>query len=1012
MQSSAKRYLAAALMMALAAFVVLPSPAEAQFARASLKGTVTDPEGAPLPGVTVIVRSESSGYSRQTVTALSGVYDLNGLTPGVYTVTFTLQGFRALERPGIEINVGSEGDLSVTLTLGGVEDRVVVVAQAPLVESTSKQVGGTLTQQEFEDLPSQNRSAILFAALLPGVIPSPDQQSTSSDSIFINGQDDSQNSFNIDGANNDDDVIGAIAGGQTRTAFETIQEFQVLTSQFDAEFGRATGGVINAVTKSGANDFHGTGFGYFQDDSLNEDNFFTKRQGGEEPETQFSSVGGTIGGPIIQNRAHFFGSFERNKADAGETRSFASRPDLNFATTEDNLVRNTMVRGDVQVTDDNKLSVRYLREFSPQSNQIIGNVTQRAAREEDDTDQNVIASLDSVLTDMAFNNVRFSFTREDVSFANAAFIDNGGDFAAQRAADVGESRLSFTDGNSTVAQNRVNNSFQVDDTLSWFLSDWGKGDHDLRVGVQYAYRTEKLADAGNANGTFFFDTDVPFKPGDITTFPTNFSVRTGGDTSQIRIPRNQTLGLFVQDDWQPIANLTVNLGLRWDWEEITDDQDNIAPRIGVAWDPVGDGRTVVRGGWGRFYGRFRFAAFDDFFLDGITSPSFNAPFPFDGGLDQQLLFDIAQQNGVTNLNQLRDVLAATIDANAQTPINSSPHFDDPNRTQEYADTFSVGVEREIRDGISIGVDYIHTENKNVVLETTINQFSRAAQAAGLPSRPELSVFNGQTLTGIGAIQTFTNPGNSPFAPGETAGKTYDAIQVAFRKRFGDTPIGRFGARISYTYADQSGNARGTEFTNPYFQLRTESGYNFDTGEFIGDPLALGLEDPRLDDAKPFFFRENNFVASWTYEIPGTSWSGDGGVVFSGVWRYLDGDRTEFVQIDRIDNNNRVLADAGVFNNPSPGVDADIAQTDQSFDGTLGGATNPSTNVVDMSFRYRVPINAGARNFTVTIVADFFNIFDETNFENLGSTFATESAFLIPSQAFSPRQIQLGARVNF
>ena len=655
------------------------------------------------------------------------------------------------------------------------------------------------------------------------------------------------------------------------------------------------------------------------------------------------------------------------------------------------------------MTDDNKLSIRYLREFSPQANQIIGDVTQRAAREEDDTDQNVIASLDSV---------RFSYTREDVSFANAAFIDGGGTFEAQRAADVSESRLSFTDGNSTNASNHVNNSFQVDDTLSWFLSDSGKGSHDLRTGIQYAFRTEKLANAGNANGTFFFDTDVPFDPTDITTFPTNFSIRTGGDTSQIKIDRDQTLGLFFQDDWQPIANLTLNLGLRWDWEEITDDLNNIAPRVGVAWDPLGDGRTVVRGGWGRFYGRFRLAAFDDFFLDGITSPSFVAPFPFDGGLDQQSLFDIAQQNGITNLNQFRDVLARMIDTNAQIPINSSPHFDDPNRTQEYADTFTAGVEREIHDGMSIGVDYVHTENKNAVLEVTINQFSRALAAAGLPSRPELSVFNGQTLTGIGAIQTFTNPGNSPFAPGETAGKTYDAIQVAFRKRFSDTPIGRFGARVSYTYAEQSGNARGTEFTNPYFQLRTESGYNFDTGEFIGDPLALGLGDPRLDNAKPTFFRQNNFVASWTYEIPGTSWNGEGGIVFSGVWRYLDGNRTEFVLVDRIDNNNRALADAGTFNNPSPGADADIAQTDQSFDGTLGGATNPSSNVVDMSFRYRIPINAGARNLTVTVVADLFNIFDETNFSNLGSTFTTSDAFLLPSQANSPRQIQLGARVNF
>ncbi|MGD8329744.1 MAG: TonB-dependent receptor, partial [Acidobacteriota bacterium] len=679
----------AILLLAVAAFVLaLTAPAEAQgFARASLRGEVTDPDGAALPGVTVAVRNEGSGYNRQTVTGVNGSYDFNGLTPGTYTVTFTLQGFNTQQREGVTLSVGSELELNMTMSLGGVEETVTVMAETPLVETTSKEVGGQITEEEFNTLPSQNRSFVMFGRLLPGVNASPDTESTASDSLYINGQDDNNNSFNVDGANNDDDAIGARAGAQTRTALDAIQELQILTSQFDAEFGRTQGGVINAVTKSGANDFHGSGFLYLQSAAWNAENFFTARNNLPQPDADYSSIGGTIGGPIVRDKAHFFVSFERDKPNEGVSNNFGTRPDLNFSTTEDNLLRNVLFKVDWQTTTNNKVSVRYLQEYSPQFNQIIGSqTTLEAAREEDDTDRNVIGSVDTVFNDTTFNNFRLSWTQEDVAFANPCFNTTGADYAAQQACDVFQDHPGWNGGTNTVAQDRVNNSVQLDDTVSLYVPEM-YGDHDFRIGMNYSYRTVKFNNNGAANGIFAFPTDADFNPSDPATYPDVFNFRAFGPSTSVGVPGNEVFGLFIQDDWQVVPSLTLNLGLRYDWESIVADGNNIAPRLGFAWDVTDDGRTVIRGGYGRFYERLQVGTFNNFILDApdVTQGFFiRTP---NSGIDQQFFIDYAQANGITTLNGLRDALIADIEAiNAGLSIlNTNPTVDNASRRSPYAD---------------------------------------------------------------------------------------------------------------------------------------------------------------------------------------------------------------------------------------------------------------------------------------------------------------------------------------
>ena len=973
-------------------FLLCASQAGAQLANSSISGTVTGTDGSGLPGVTVTVRNQESGLVRTTLTAENGSYAISGIKPGLHEVSFDLQGFPSVRKRDVELRVGQETRLGTTMKLEQLTEEITVTGEAPVVEVTSKEIGGTLTTQEFQDLPTQNRSFALFAALLPGVVPTLATQSTSGDTIFVNGQDDNNNSFNVDGANNDDDVIGARAGAQTRTAIEAIQEFQVLTSQFDAEFGRSTGAVLNAVTKSGGNSFHGSAFAYFQRSSWDETDFFVARAGQEQPKTTFDALGGTLGGPIIQDQVHFFVSYEDDTAEAGAAGAFSTRPELNFTTTTDNKIKNYLAKVDYQVTSSNHLAARYLLETSPQFNQIINNLNSRAtlaaSREEDDTDSNWIATLDSVLGGDALNTARLSFTKEDVAFANPAFNDNGQSFAAQRNQTPVEIRPTILDGGSGVAQARVNKSTQLDDTISYFLPGW-HGEHQLKAGFQYAKREETFGDFGLANGEFNFDTDRPFNAADITTYPTFFRLRVKGglDTA---IPDNKTLGVFVQDSWRLNEKLTVDLGVRYDKEDITHDNNNYAPRLGFAWDPVGKGKTVVRGGWGRFYDRFQYGFYQGYFQDAVTiTQGFLVRFP-NAGVNQQLFFDLARANGITNLTALRDLLARQIEGGAGTLLNTAPTVDNPNRKQAYVDSASLGAEHEILPGLSLALDFVHNENKDTLLQVDLNPFS---QARG--GRPNISILNGQPVT-LGNIDSFVNAGKSK----------QDSIQLALKRRFN----GRYGGRLSYTYSKSSGNYgnAGAGTATAYFQTRTESGYNFDTGQWIGDPLALNLGDRRNDGQPVNWLRKHNLVLSGSYHVPHTGFHDARGLLVSGIFTYLSGDRTTILTNTRLDNGSRDLAPAGGYTASPP---SDIGLTGVSFDGRFFGVEQPDFKRLDVALRYEIPVVSA---ISVALTGEIYNATSEENFLGVGNNILGTAGFLTPTATNSPgaRQYQLGVRVGF
>ncbi len=280
-----------------------------------LVGRVVDEQGAVLPGVTVVVTNQELGTSRTAISNADGSYFMPALVPGMYTVAAELSGFSRYTQEEVPLRVGATMNLEVVLAIGSIEETITVTAESPLIDVTAKEVGGYIKREELLDTPSFNRNFTGFLDLVPGVIATGSTASFAADSIQVNGQDPTNVAYTFDGASNDDDHLGGSAGAQARIPMEAVQEFQLMTGQFDAEFGNSSGGVLNVISKSGTNTIHGSAFGFFKAKALTAEDYFVRTKDLEKPSTSEQQIGFTVGGPIIQDRLHYFGSLERIAID-------------------------------------------------------------------------------------------------------------------------------------------------------------------------------------------------------------------------------------------------------------------------------------------------------------------------------------------------------------------------------------------------------------------------------------------------------------------------------------------------------------------------------------------------------------------------------------------------------------------------------------------------------------------------------------------------------------------------
>ena len=961
------------------ALLAASTTAAAQQATAEFRGSVVDEQGLALPGVTIVATNEDTGIFREAVSNADGSFFMPALTPGTYEVTAELPGFRGYVRQGVPLGVGQSRTVEIPLQLGALEETITVTAETPLVDTTSKEVGGYIQNQELVDTPSFNRNFTGYLDLVPGVVASGSTASFAADSISVNGMDSSNVAYNFDGASNDDDHLGGSAGAQARIPLEAVQEFQLLTGQFDAEFGLASGGVLNAVSKSATNQFHGSAFGFFKDAALTAEDFFVNTQDLDKPETKEQQYGFTVGGPVVQDKLHFFWSIERPILDSGVTVNVPARPEFNRAEIEAIRPWNYFARGDHQINASNTWGGRWLYETSP-STHFDNDWAPGVDEFEGDVDWAAGGSLNSVLGNNRVNVLRIGAVYEDLNWESR---EEGFEGVSQIDQAPRLDFLTYTDGTIDTSFQRINLTWSLDNQFSWFVPD-KKGDHDFKFGFQYRYLDLDYRSSNDLNGTFTFDTDLGFDATNPSTYPERLNIQVGDNLYDLNA---YIISGFMQDKWQINDRATLSLGVRYDLEAMETpnqdnpfyngpggtgssdypvDKNNFAPRMGFSYVLDDAGETVLRGGVGRFYQKFRMTHLDNLYGQQRFTNTFSRAFPLDGidpgPSNGQLPTDPFLAGGpVVNRTLLNQLFPP-----GSTQLNQGNiRFDSADRENPYADQFSFGVERQLASNMSLSVDYIRIQNRDQMVLFNWNQ----------PER-----------TGTSRSDSFTRPDarfvDDVYQLSNAGSIDHDALQVQFDKRFSNN----YRFRLSYTLGHTRGNTRQGDAQD----VRTQ----------VGQELNLDLNEGPTD-----FDRRHNLVLNGTWAVPNT-----GGLRLSGIMRTRSGTRFSLIDsrsdLNRNGNFNDEWLPAGTYSG-----EGENAYT-VDFDGGRNGAIGPEFVQFDMRGGYNFEL---PNQTTFEVYVDVINLTNRSNFNAPSGDLRRSSRFLILRSLVNnglPRTAQIGLRYAF
>jgi hypothetical protein len=604
-------------------FVAASAFGQSQATTGNIEGRVIDPNGAAVPALTITATNQETGLAKTANTDEEGIYRILFLPPGRYRVsTSGAQGFAGADFSNVVVTVGGKTPLDIELKVGGQTTMVDIAVEGQIVETTRTSVSSTINQRAIDNLPVNGRNFLDFATLTPGVVREP----TRAGDLSVGGQKGTLNSLQVDGADNNNTFFGQSFGRTgTRPPYqfseESVQEFQVNQNGFSAEFGRAGGAIINVVTKSGTNDWHGSAFEYFRDESLNSNTPILTARGAKRPKSQINQFGGTVGGPFKKDRAFFFATYDGQRStipNVVDAPNFSAQP-ANIQTLLGpkmgtyNIGRDQnvfMFKTDLRLNNSNLLTLRFNQQnFTGNNNENGGplSVQEHSGNSVAKT-TTFSGSLTSTLSSRTINEFRFQWGRDsEPGTANSdlveARIQTGGGFL-----QIG--RNNFSPRETTIKR------WQFIDNISHTV-----GAHNLKFGADLNFDNIFNFFPGLFTGQYTFNSYALFASNTPASYTQNFGgVGTSGGTT---FPNMRDYGFFVQDDWRFNPKLTLNFGLRYDYQKLADptvnnpsaalaaaglstvttvrDGNNFSPRLGFSY--AIDEKTVVRGGYGIFYGR-------------------------------------------------------------------------------------------------------------------------------------------------------------------------------------------------------------------------------------------------------------------------------------------------------------------------------------------------------------------------------------------------------------------------
>lgn len=750
---------------------------------ATLSGRIEDAGGAVVSGASLTATSVETNQQQTTTSDYNGRYRFPYLQVGSYKLSIEAQGFAPLTKE-LTVTVGQALDFPLRLDVAGVSAQVNVSTNVPMIETVRTQVTETIRPAEINELPLNGRNYLDLALLIPGVSPTntgsnqrfAETSAVPGQGISIAGQRNLYNSFVVDGVSANDDAADLTG---TYYSEEVINQFQVITSGGIAEFGRASGGVVNILTKSGTNDWRGSLYGFARNQR------FDARNPLASPKDLLTQAqyGATIGGPIKQDRTFFFTNFEQTRRNYSAVLTIAPSAVVTINNRLNSVAykgprlgtgvvpasfdtTNFFARVDHKLNDRNQLSARYgLYHITADNSRTVGglNAVSRGSGL-DDTDQTVAVSNITTINSRTLNEARFQFTNSRLGAPINDVI--GPAVGISGVANFG------TATSSPLA--RHINLFEAVDNVST-----QRGAHSPKVGMDFLYNRVNIGFPGAIQGVYAFNSLNNFLTGNYSTFQQAF-----GAPSQVQ--SNPNVGFFGQDEWRVRSNFTVNAGLRYDLQflpnPIQTDTNNLAPRLGFAYAP-GDRKTVIRASFGIYYDRIPLRA---------TSNALQR----DGS--KYVVVQLAPTQAGAPV--FPNVLAAK-----PTALPTKPNITriDPNIEASYSEQANVQVERELPGNALISVGYLHLRTLHIIASRNVNVPTVPA-AAGIPNL-------GRPDPNWGNIGRFESAGDS----------YYSGMVVSFNKR-----AARWAnLRVSYTLSKTTDDAGNFFFSTPQnnFNLRDDLG---------------------------------------------------------------------------------------------------------------------------------------------------------------------------------------------
>ena len=768
----------------LACALSLPAPVLAQQTTGTIAGRVVDEQDAGIVGATVTAINADTGLVRELTSGGNGLYRLAALPVGTYDVVAERPGLARFARGGVVVNIGQTTDLDVVLRIAPLTQTITVTAAAPLISLTSSAVGQVVDLAHIESLPLNGRQFANLAATVPGVGLGfhADLTKSTQYSPQVSGGNGRNVNYVVDGGDNDDDTVGGLL---QLFPLEALQEFNVLTQRFDAQYGRG-GAVLNVVTKSGTNELRGSWFTLLRDTSLNARTFSERINDLEKQDDRRYQIGGSVGGPIVENRSHFFAAYERTQQDTKQ-----SVNTLGLFPAEDGIYdvpfREHLFTAKVAAspTPAHYLTLRYGRDANSQP----AGAGLRAAPSSWATTRN------------GYHSVNANHNWVTGRSALNEFVFQYSDFVNEIPATDTGPHLRFpngvTAGTSPVApQGTEQTKWQFRNDFSWTKTGFGGLGHELKVGANWVHEPHLFVSVGQGTSGIFFmganDLDGPVE-----------TVLVIGGNTTLNIPID-SYSLFFQDDWRVSSRLTFNVGARWDYvagipfnqdrnpnfqvlqtagsagrfdgtvlddfgQELRGDTNNIQPRLGFVYDLHGTGRDVIRGGWG-IYTDFAYtnanvltAAID---AAGGGGPVFIASAP--GGI----------QRPDGTFFRVSDPLSTIASRNLVNPDIPplAGEVVSPRLEQPYTYQTSIGWARELDPATAVTIDYVRVDGRDLNLRLRPNAIVGGRRYLGdLPIQPNSISF-----------RTALSKGTSQ----------YDALVAGVRRRLS----GRLDLNASYTLA--------------------------------------------------------------------------------------------------------------------------------------------------------------------------------------------------------------------